>query len=289
MVNVLENVTLLVNIDFNETSQSNHSFNSEKLKTQLSLLQKEYDQLYKNFMDLEHKYNAIIDTSDKDAKTNGDSVYAQLANTVKFLYCQNLYSDIKINLSSRTVRAHKLILHARSEYWQNNDNLDSVQELDWRNMEDEVATSLLRWLYTDQIDIHGDLLALGLLKVSHKFYLPKLLTTCEKFLISTAKMENCVRYYCEAEKVEAQKLLDYCSELISVYWNDLMPQDFAEMSRLLLYKMLFSKTKYPLHEAIRLLREDVVQQYLDENKEKVNNISSKNCYLLLYYFENNLL
>lgn len=270
------NFVFWVYLDFKEMEHSNSNLNSGKLKTQLLLLQKEYDQLHRNFMDLEHKYNAMIKTCDKDAITNGDSVYAQLANTVESLYGQNLYSDVKINLCSQSIGAHKLILHARSSYWQDNEHLDSVQELDWSNMKEEIASGLLRWLYTDQIDIQDDLLALGLLKVSHQFNLPRLLAICEQFLISTAKVGNCVRYYCEAEKVQAKKLLDYCSELISLYWNDLMPQDFAEMSQPLMYKMLYNKTKYPLHAAIRLLREDVVQQYLDENKEKAYNNFSKN-------------
>lgn len=243
--------------------------NSVKLKSQLSILQREYDQLHRDFLDLEYKYNSLLNTEDKEDGSSRNGVMTQLARTVESLYGENLYTDIKIKLCSKTIDAHKLILHARSGYWSTNGELDSTKELDWSDMAEETASGLLQWLYTDKIDIKDEQLALALLEMSYKLQLPKLLSICEKSLIASVNVNNCVRYYCNAENVRAEKLLSFCSELISLYWNDLNPQDFANMSQSLLYKILHSKTKYPLHAAIRLLRMDVVQQYLNENKDNV--------------------
>lgn len=40
----------------------------------------------------------------------------------------------------------------------------------------------------------------------------------------------------------------------------------------LLYKLLQAKSTYPLHSAVRLIREDVVFLYLVENNAEVRNI-----------------
>lgn len=88
--------------------------------------------------------------------------------------------------------------------------------------------------------------------------------------MSTVNVRSCVSFYCVAEEVGAANLLEYCSSLISIHWDELLPQDFVSMSGPLLYKMLKSKTKFPLHAAIRLRREDVVFLCLVENEGTVS-------------------
>lgn len=83
-------------------------------------------------------------------------------------------------------------------------------------------------------------------------------------------------FYCVAEEVGAANLLEYCSSLISIHWDELLPQDFIHMSGTLLYKMLKTKTKNPLHSAVRLRREDVVFLCLVEND---GNVSKENIFL----------
>lgn len=95
---------------------------------------------------------------------------------------------------------------------------------------------------------------------------------CERALVSSVNVRTCVRFYCVAEDVGAFNLQEYCSGLISTHWDDLTPQDFEHMSGPLLYKMLKSKTKFPLHAAVRLLREDVVFLCLVENDKSVSGI-----------------
>ncbi|XP_061389135.1 rabankyrin-5 [Musca vetustissima] len=167
-------------------------------------------------------------------------------------------------MSTKVMPAHKFVFHARSEEWRE-DVLSDVEQLDWSDMDEDIAMALLRWIYTDVIDLQHDRLSLGLLKASHRFRLPGLLGLCERALVASVGVRSCVRFYCVAEEVGAASLLDYCSGLISTHWEDLTPQDFEHMSGPLLFKMLKSKTKYPLHAAIRLLREDVVFLCLVEN------------------------
>lgn len=105
--------------------------------------------------------------------------------------------------------------------------------------------------------------------MSHRFKLPGLMGLCERALVSSVNVRTCVRFYCVAEEVGAANLQEYCSGLISTHWDDLTTQDFEHMSGPLLYKMLKSKTKHPLHSAVRLLREDVVFLCLVEHDKTV--------------------
>lgn len=195
----------------------------------------------------------------------------------KFIFFQ-VYSDISIKLKDKTMPAHKFVLNARSEEW-SEDSLAGLDELDWSDLEADAGLALLRWIYMDVVDLQHDALALNLLKVSHRFKLPGLMGLCERALVSSVNVRTCVKFYCVAEDVGAANLLEYCSGLISTHWDDLTNQDFEHMSGPLLYKMLKSKTKYPLHASVRLLREDVVFLCLVEND---GSVSTKFGFFYLY-------
>lgn len=52
----------------------------------------------------------------------------------------------------------------------------------------------------------------------------------------------------------------------------------------LLYQLLKTKSKYPLHAAVKLMREDVVFLYLVENNAEVSQTKRNNNLHTLYYF-----
>lgn len=239
------------------------------MEKNLELLKVDFTKLQRSYSELERKYNEIVATSNEDRLGEPYSFVSRLSLTVSSLFGHNTYSDIKIRTQSKVFPAHKIVLHARSEKWRA-DALDKVQELDWRDLKEDVVLALLRWTYTDLIDLHHDELALDLLKASHRFGLPALFGLCERTLVTSAGVRSCIRFYCVAEEVSATRLLEYCSGIISLHWDDLTPQDFEHMPGPLLYKMLKNKTKYPLHAAVRLLREDVVLLCIIENDSAVS-------------------
>ena len=63
-----------------------------------------------------------------------------------------------------------------------------------------------------------------------------------------------------------------CGSSIVFYQDDLRKEDFSTMSAQLLYKMIKSKTEYPLHKAIKVEREDVVFLYLIEMDSQVSSL-----------------
>lgn len=68
-----------------------------------------------------------------------------------------------------------MIILIRSEEWRE-EILADVTELDWSNLDGSTADALLRWIYTDIVDLNQqDSLSMNLLKAAHKFKLNGLL------------------------------------------------------------------------------------------------------------------
>ncbi|XP_025406363.1 rabankyrin-5 isoform X2 [Sipha flava] len=88
--------------------------------------------------------------------------------------------------------------------------------------------------------------------------------------MASVNVKNCVKFYTTADEIGAHTLKEHCSSLISAHWDDFTSDDFAHMSAQFLYHMFKSKTKYPLHSAVRLRREDVVFLYVVEHSSQLN-------------------
>lgn len=244
-----------------------------KLQQHLSLLKQEYAKLQAKYTELERKYDNIAAESGE----NNDSFAGNILKTVSKLLESETYSDIKIKFSNRLVHAHKLVLNARSELW-NESMLSEKHELDWSDFEADVAEIILVWLYTSDIKLATDELTLKVIRKAYEFKLTSLVEQCERILINHVDVRNCVKFYSVAEEIDAANLREYCSGLISAHWDELNSSDFEHMSGPLLYKMLKSKTQLPLHSAVRIQREDVVFLCLVENSSKVSQ------FLIYIYF-----
>ncbi|KAI8782408.1 rabankyrin-5 isoform X2 [Biomphalaria glabrata] len=250
-----------------------------KLQNHLSLLREEYVKLQNRLADVERRYQVAIAA----AGGNGESQDGFVCRLLKFiadLFDKEQYSDLTIHLEGgRNVRSHKFILSARSSDWGVAD-LQVVSELDMKDIHHDVAYALIRWIYTDEINIQAqDSFLLQLLRAATKYKLEELRNRCENGLITFVNMKNCIKFYQTAEEMQAEVLKKHCSELISNHWNQFTSEDFASMPAPLLYKMFKAKTEYPLHTAIRAVREDVVFLYLIEFDSqlsvKVNEVDNK--------------
>ncbi|XP_045517988.1 rabankyrin-5 [Pieris brassicae] len=240
-----------------------------KLQQHLALLKEEYGKLQSHCAEVERKYTLAAASAGDLSET---SFVARLLMTVSSLYGRETYSDISIKLQSKSMPGHKFVLNARSDDW-NEDALKNHTELDWSSLPDDVGSALLKWLYTDLVDLsRGELFALQLMKSAASFKLYGLVGKCEQALIASVGVRTCVKFYSAADEIGATALKEHCSGLISAHWDDLTGEDFAHMSSALLYRMLKSKTPQPLHGAVRLLREDVVFLCLVENHANLTDI-----------------
>lgn len=233
-----------------------------KLQQHLSLLREQYVRLQERYTALEQQH--AIATAGCQSPEGEDSFVTRLLRFVANLYDKEKYSDMIVRLSSRDIRAHRFVLAARSDSW-GVSTLAEVDNLDWTGLDEEVGEALLRWVYTDQVTLPKDhTFILNLMRAAASFSLVPLMKRCEKALIGSVAVRNCVRLYTTADEIGAETLRDHCSTLISTHWNDFTPEDFSHMTAPLLYTMFKSKTSHPLHAAIRLQREDVVFLFLIE-------------------------
>uniref|UniRef100_A0A8C6X6D1 Ankyrin repeat and FYVE domain containing 1 n=1 Tax=Naja naja TaxID=35670 RepID=A0A8C6X6D1_NAJNA len=233
-----------------------------KLEKHLMLLRQEYVKLQKKLTETERKCTLLAAQTNKENAS--DSFISRLLTIVAELYEQEQYSDLKIKVGDRYISAHKFVLAARSEAW-SLANLVSTAELDLSDADPEVAMAMLRWIYTDELELReDDVFLTELMKVANRFQLQLLRERCEKGVMSLVNVRNCIRFYQTAEELNASTLMNYCAEIIANHWDDLRKEDFSSMSAQLLYKMIKSKTDFPLHKAIKVEREDVVFLYLIE-------------------------
>ncbi|XP_036078100.1 rabankyrin-5 isoform X6 [Rousettus aegyptiacus] len=233
-----------------------------KLEKHLMLLRQEYVKLQKKLAETEKRCTLLAAQANKE--NSSESFISRLLTIVADLYEQDQYSDLKIKVADRYINAHKFVLAARSDSW-SLASLSSTKELDLSDANPEVTMTMLRWIYTDELEFkEDDVFLTELMKLANRFQLQLLRERCEKGVMSLVNVRNCIRFYQTAEELNASTLMNYCAEIIASHWDDLRKEDFSSMSAQLLYKMIKSKTEYPLHKAIKVEREDVVFLYLIE-------------------------
>ncbi|KAG8035383.1 hypothetical protein G9C98_006829 [Cotesia typhae] len=237
--------------------------NSVKWQQHLSLLRNQYVHLHTANSELQQKY-AIATASKQES-----GFIERLLATIASLYGQKQYSDLTIKLVNNELPAHKFVLSARSDFW-NESSLANISVLDWSYLDGNAGSILLKWIYTSTVEKEN--LTLELMKAASNFQLKELVVQCETYLIGTVSLRDCVALYTAAEELGAEKLRDYCSSLISTHWDDLTGDDFKEMPGPLLYELLKTKSEFPLHSAVRLEREDVVFLYLVEHNAELSTV-----------------
>ncbi|KAK6190601.1 hypothetical protein SNE40_002431 [Patella caerulea] len=238
-----------------------------KLKNHLSLLKEEYVKLQERFADVEKKYQVALASSGDGGENN---FVSKLLGVVADLFDKEQYSDVRILLEGgHQLNSHRFVLAARSDDW-GIAEIGNGTELDLTDIKYEVGHAMMKWVYTDEINLKvEDTFLLELLRAATRFKLESLRVRCENGLMSFVNMKNCIKFYQTAEEMSAEVLKLHCSELITNHWNDFTSDDFVYLPAPLLYKMFKTKTEYPLHTSIRAQREDVVFLFLIEYDSKL--------------------
>ncbi|XP_043938036.1 rabankyrin-5 [Protopterus annectens] len=236
-----------------------------KLRKHLALLRQEYVKMQQKLADTEKKCTMLEAQANKEISS--DSFISRLLGIVAQLYQQEQYSDLKIKVGDEYLSAHKFVLAARTDIW-SLANLASTKELDLSGESPETALQIIRsWIFTvvDQLKPkEDDYFLKELVRLMGRYLISISSDRCEKGVMSLVNVRNCIRFYQTAEELSATTLMNYCAEIIASHWDDLKKEDFSSMSAQLLFKMIKSKTDYPLHKAIKVEREDVVFLYLIE-------------------------
>uniref|UniRef100_A0A8C9XAB3 Ankyrin repeat and FYVE domain containing 1 n=1 Tax=Sander lucioperca TaxID=283035 RepID=A0A8C9XAB3_SANLU len=240
-----------------------------KLQKHLALLRQEYVKMQQKLADTERRCAVLAAQAPGQGSSTpaaADTFISRLLDIVADLYKQEQYSDLKVKFAGENLSAHKFVLAARSDVW-SLANMASTSELDLSGEPPWCSFTILKE-YQHAYEFMDDDDRIFILEPvwlnGPKIHLFLCWDRCEKGVMSSVNVRNCIRFYQTAEELNATTLMNYCGEIIASHWDDLRKEDFSTMSAQLLYKMIKSKTEYPLHKAIKVEREDVVFLYLIE-------------------------
>jgi len=180
------------------------------------LLRQEYVKLQKTLAETEKRCTLLAAQAKKES--SNESFISRLLTIVADLYEQEQYSDLKIKVGGKHINAHKFVLAARSDSW-SLATLSSTEELDLSDANPEVTRTMLRWIYTDELEFReDDVFLTELMKLANRFQLQLLRERCEKSVMSLVNVRNCIRFYQTAEELSASTLMNYCAEIIASHW-----------------------------------------------------------------------
>ncbi|ESO86414.1 hypothetical protein LOTGIDRAFT_167228, partial [Lottia gigantea] len=195
-----------------------------RLRKKLNSLEEDYKRLQDHISHIELKYQAAlikeggdIDEIDEDYRPSEDKLSTKLLRTVSDLFNNRLYSDIKMKLEDGSIMyGHKVILASRSKHWGVYD-LNEVNTLDFTNISYEVIHDIMKWVYTDDIDLfeYKEDFLTELLEVTLRFQLMSLDIRCQKALISLIDKNNCQKFMTLSNELCADLLKKFCKEFMS--------------------------------------------------------------------------
>lgn len=127
-------------------------------------------------------------------------------------------SDISfVTNDGQEFKAHKLILSARSPVFAGMFNAQMKENLldrvEIEDIESEIFDALLRFVYTDQVDLIK-INAKELLIAANRYLIPLLKSRCEAFLLESLTIENCTEMLALADLHNAQQLKKKTTDFI---------------------------------------------------------------------------
>jgi len=156
--------------------------------------------------------NATLSSSSSSFSGSSQSWSTDFEN----LFTSQTSSDISFIVTGQVIRAHKLILSARSPVFAAMFQLDmkekGMDHIVIPEMAPDIFRALLRFIYTDQVQL-TDSNVPQLLAAANQFLLPSLKSKCEEFIMEHLTTENCVEMLTLADLHNALLLKRRATEL----------------------------------------------------------------------------
>ncbi|KAK6183667.1 hypothetical protein SNE40_011100 [Patella caerulea] len=149
---------------------------------ELSKLREEFMALQEHLLAVEMKYQAELQSANEKQQ---NEYLKKLMGIIADLFNTHHYSDIRILMEGDQVfSGHKLVLLSRSDEW--GCDLSSTEELDLSDIKYEVVLTMLKWVYTNDLDINdmGHEFIVELLVIANQFRLDPLAEKCSDALNS---------------------------------------------------------------------------------------------------------
>eukprot|EP00160_Parvularia_atlantis_P020945 Unigene8883_Nuclearia_a/m.27172 Unigene8883_Nuclearia_a/g.27172 ORF Unigene8883_Nuclearia_a/g.27172 Unigene8883_Nuclearia_a/m.27172 type:complete len:1088 (+) Unigene8883_Nuclearia_a:36-3299(+) len=233
----------------------------------LQVLRERFAKLNEEHMQLKQAHERLQRRLGDADSADGAEVYVtEIVSTVHALFASPRFSDVAVVVEGKRIPAHKFVLNARSKFFREAD-LDDVSEIAIADgVSAETFTVLLRFLYTDSIEMLNlnDRLAVQILSLADAHGLVALRKAMETVLIGMLDRANCTRLFVEANRLKAPELRQAALEIIVSEFDNITTADFDTLDASLMAEVYRAKSHHFLHLAVRQAREDVVFLFLLE-------------------------
>ncbi|KAH8875725.1 26S proteasome non-ATPase regulatory subunit 10 [Schistosoma japonicum] len=192
------------------------------------------------------------------------SFCGNILSFVESLFLNTKYSDVLIKTPNVLIPGHKFVLDARGGVW----NIYTENGVEYINMQgycQDVCDALILWTYRGVLESHEGQCLSDLMTLAREYCLPSLFSQCEIALIPLVTRENCLSLYSSSYRVRATRLLNHCFIFLSDLWPDFSPKEISTVPASVLHSFLVKYSKFPVHLAIDLGRDDAVLSLLNVN------------------------
>lgn len=153
----------------------------------------------------------------------------QACSSYNILLDSNVFSDVYFVVEGRTIHAHRAILYARSEYFQNmfdSRMRESIQtEIVIPEVSYEVFRGVLEYLYSGKVKVTHGKLALDLLKAADMFRIEGLRNVCVEKVEQAVTVDNAA-FVCQvADTHNAQHLKVFCITFIMQNFKEVIKSE----------------------------------------------------------------
>ena len=149
-----------------------------------------------------HDDFADVSVSETNRKSNWSADFENL-------FTSQTGSDVCFIIAGQEIKAHKIILSARSPVFAAMFNSDmkekSMDRIDIKDIDADIFNALLRFIYTDRVELTETNVG-ALLAVANQYLLPFLKSNCEEFIVQRLSTENCVEMLTLADLHNAMQL-----------------------------------------------------------------------------------
>jgi len=158
----------------------------------------------------------LTETTERDCflpfKTHGG-----MLGTKPYFLSENL-SDVRIHCGGTEFPAHRLILAARSKYFENQflslmGDVPETGHVRLTDCEPSILKEVLRFIYCGEVE-YLESIASELLEYADKFLIDELHTMCERHLVTKVNLDNISEMYAIGSKSNAKMLVQVTKKLI---------------------------------------------------------------------------
>ena len=172
---------------------------------------------------------------------NSTSAPADITRHLAEFYSSSNIGDVTLVVKNKEFQAHKAILAARSPVFaamfQHNMKEAALNRVYIAEMEPDILQAVLRFIYTDQVDLTAGN-ATALLVAANRYFLDLLKWKCEQFLAQDLSIKNCCERLMLADAHDATNLKKVAGNIIrkssaelkkTKGWKKMMKQALPEL------------------------------------------------------------